>query len=91
MKATWTINGQRRAVDVPDDMPLLWVLRDVLDLKGTKFGCGVGAVRRLHGAPRRRAGALLPDCRCRDVGGAEDHDDRGLSADGSHPRAARLA
>jgi isoquinoline 1-oxidoreductase alpha subunit len=28
-------------VDVPPDMPLLWVLRDVLDLKGTKFGCGV--------------------------------------------------
>ena len=42
MKATWTVNGQRRAVDVPDDMPVLWVLRDILDLKGTKFGCGAG-------------------------------------------------
>ena len=42
MKATWTINGQPRAVDVPDDMPVLWVLRDILDLKGTKFGCGAG-------------------------------------------------
>ena len=41
MNATWTVNGQRRAVDVPDDMPLLWVLRDVVNLKGTKFGCGV--------------------------------------------------
>ena len=31
MKATWTINGQPTAVDVPDDMPVLWVLRDILD------------------------------------------------------------
>ena len=37
-----TINGKTSTVDVPADMPLLWVLRDVLDLKGTKFGCGVG-------------------------------------------------
>ena len=36
------INGQVRRVDVAADMPLLWVLRDVLDLPGTKFGCGLG-------------------------------------------------
>ena len=41
MQVTFTVNGTRRSVDVPSDMPLLWVLRDVLDLKGTKFGCGV--------------------------------------------------
>ncbi|MBK3799174.1 2Fe-2S iron-sulfur cluster binding domain-containing protein [Azospirillum brasilense] len=35
------INGQDRDVDVPGDMPLLWVLRDVLNLTGTKFGCGI--------------------------------------------------
>lgn len=35
------INGQEREVDVPDDMPLLWVLRDVLGLTGTKYGCGI--------------------------------------------------
>ena len=35
------VNGQRRTVDVPERMPLLWVLRDTLGLKGTKFGCGV--------------------------------------------------
>jgi isoquinoline 1-oxidoreductase subunit alpha len=35
------INGEPRSVDVPDDMPLLWVLRDVLGLTGTKFGCGI--------------------------------------------------
>lgn len=35
-----TINGQRRELDVAPDMPLLWALRDVLELTGTKFGCG---------------------------------------------------
>ncbi|MCQ6255319.1 (2Fe-2S)-binding protein [Pseudomonas sp. Q11] len=35
------INGLEREVDVPDDMPLLWVLRDVLGLTGTKYGCGI--------------------------------------------------
>jgi isoquinoline 1-oxidoreductase subunit alpha len=35
------INGEPRSVDVPDDMPLLWVLRDVLGMTGTKFGCGI--------------------------------------------------
>ena len=36
------VNGKPATVDAPADMPLLWVLRDLLDLKGTKFGCGVG-------------------------------------------------
>ena len=35
------INGQSREIDVPDDMPLLWVLRDELGMTGTKFGCGM--------------------------------------------------
>jgi isoquinoline 1-oxidoreductase alpha subunit len=38
---TLTINGEAKTVDVPDDMPLLWVLRDVLGMTGTKFGCGI--------------------------------------------------
>lgn len=37
-----TINGRRKTVDVDGDTPLLWVLRDKLDMVGTKFGCGVG-------------------------------------------------
>jgi isoquinoline 1-oxidoreductase alpha subunit len=41
MKYNLKINGQNRAVDVDPQMPLLWVLRDALDLKGTKFGCGM--------------------------------------------------
>ncbi|MCS7567495.1 (2Fe-2S)-binding protein [Pseudomonas aeruginosa] len=38
---TLVINGQALEVDVPDDMPLLWVLRDVLAMTGTKYGCGI--------------------------------------------------
>ena len=37
-----TVNGKSQTVDVPGDMPLLWVLRDVLNLRGTKYGCGIG-------------------------------------------------
>jgi isoquinoline 1-oxidoreductase alpha subunit len=39
---TLNVNGKLRKVDVPDEMPLLWTLRDVLDMTGTKFGCGMG-------------------------------------------------
>ncbi|HTS51737.1 MAG TPA: (2Fe-2S)-binding protein [Burkholderiales bacterium] len=35
------VNGQQHSVEAPDDMPLLWVLRDLLGLTGTKFGCGI--------------------------------------------------
>jgi isoquinoline 1-oxidoreductase subunit alpha len=40
-KFTLSINGQNHTVDVPPDMPLLWLLRDVVGLTGTKFGCGI--------------------------------------------------
>jgi isoquinoline 1-oxidoreductase alpha subunit len=60
--ATLTVNGERREVEVPPDMPLLWVLRDVLGLTGTKFGCGIaqcGACTvHLDGRPVRSC--LLP-------------------------------
>jgi isoquinoline 1-oxidoreductase alpha subunit len=39
---TFTLNGESRTVDLPSEMPLLWALRDVIGLTGTKFGCGVG-------------------------------------------------
>ncbi|HEY6282284.1 MAG TPA: (2Fe-2S)-binding protein [Burkholderiales bacterium] len=39
--ATLRINGREHTLDIPDDMPLLWVLRDVIGLTGTKFGCGI--------------------------------------------------
>jgi isoquinoline 1-oxidoreductase alpha subunit len=42
MAHTLRINGQSHTVDVEDDMPLLWVMRDILDIKGPKFGCGIG-------------------------------------------------
>jgi isoquinoline 1-oxidoreductase alpha subunit len=41
MKYDLRINGSTHSVDVPEDMPLLWVLRDVVGLTGTKFGCGI--------------------------------------------------
>ena len=40
MQYTLDVNGAKRSVDVDGETPLLWVLRDTLDLKGTKFGCG---------------------------------------------------
>ena len=39
---TLNVNGKPHSVDVPNDMPLLWTLRDVLNMTGTKFGCGMG-------------------------------------------------
>jgi isoquinoline 1-oxidoreductase alpha subunit len=39
---TLNVNGKPRKLDLPDDMPLLWTLRDVLGMTGTKFGCGLG-------------------------------------------------
>ncbi|WP_405112390.1 (2Fe-2S)-binding protein [Phaeobacter sp. BS52] len=43
MSTTLRINGTSHQVDLPDDVPLLWVLRDEIGLTGTKFGCGVAA------------------------------------------------
>ncbi len=43
MATTLTVNGTAHQVDLPDDVPLLWVLRDALGLTGTKYGCGVAA------------------------------------------------
>ena len=84
MKLTLKVNGKTTAVDVPPDMPLLWVLRDVLGLKGTKFGCGVaqcGACTvHLDGAPVRSCVTPVSG-----VKGAAITTIEGLSLDGSHP------
>src|SRR3954462_766201 len=42
MKVALTVNETRKEIDVDDDTPLVWILRDTLALTGTKFGCGVG-------------------------------------------------
>ena len=42
MAINLTVNGKQQVVDVDSSMPLLWVLRDVIGLTGTKFGCGIG-------------------------------------------------
>ena len=84
MKVTFKVNGKPAAVDVPGGMPLLWVLRDVLDLKGTKFGCGIaecGACTvHLDGEPIRSC--IVP---ASGVQGAHVTTIEGLSPDGSHP------
>src|ERR1700760_4843763 len=62
MSTSLRINGEDRSVDVPQEMPLLWVLRDVNGLTGTKFGCGIGqcgaCTVHLDGKPIRSC--LLP-------------------------------
>jgi isoquinoline 1-oxidoreductase alpha subunit len=84
MSISLKVNGKAVTVDVPPDMPLLWVLRDVLDLKGTKFGCGAaqcGACTvHLSGAPTRSC--VLPIAA---AAGAEVTTIEGLSPDGTHP------
>jgi isoquinoline 1-oxidoreductase subunit alpha len=78
------VNGKRTSVDAPPDMPLLWVLRDLLDLKGTKFGCGAAqcgacTVHR-NGSPIRSCVTPVSAAQ-----GAEITTIEGLSANGSHP------
>jgi len=84
MTVTFKVNGQSRTVDVPGDMPLLWVLRDVLDLKGTKFGCGIGqcgaCTVQINGIPARSCQRAVSR-----AAGAEITTIEGLSPDGSHP------
>ncbi|MBX2877122.1 MAG: (2Fe-2S)-binding protein [Saprospiraceae bacterium] len=81
---TLNINGKQREVDVDPEMPLLWVLRDELEMKGTKFGCGkalCGACTvHLNGAAIRSC--VLPVSA---TAGAQITTIEGLSEDGSHP------
>ena len=78
------VNGSEREVDAPADMPLLWVLRDLMNLTGTKFGCGVaqcGACTvHIDGAPLRAC--ITPVSA---VAGKKITTIEGLSTDGQHP------
>ena len=78
------VNGVERDVDAPPDMPLLWVLRDVLSLTGTKFGCGMaqcGACTvHLDGAALRACVTPVSAAVGKSITTIE-----GLSQDGSHP------
>lgn len=80
---TFTLNGAPTTVDAPPGMPLLWVLRDLLDLKGTKFGCGIsecGACTvHLNGRTTRSC-----QVRIETVEGDEVTTIEGLSPDGTH-------
>lgn len=81
---TLRINGEERDVDVTNDTPLLWVLRDHLDLPGTKFGCGIaqcGACTvHVDGRPVRSCSYPVSA-----VGNSEVTTIEGLSENGDHP------
>jgi len=84
MAFTFSVNGKSQTVDVAADMPLLWVLRDVLNLKGTKFGCGAGlcgaCTVHLDGRAVRSCQTQVGAVASKQVTTIE-----GLSADGTHP------
>jgi isoquinoline 1-oxidoreductase alpha subunit len=84
MATTLTINGERKAFEAPADMPLLWVLRDVLGLTGTKFGCGIAAcgacTLHVNGQAMRSCSVQISS-----VEGAEITTIEGLSPDSMHP------
>ena len=84
MPFTLTVNGKATTVDVPGDMPLLWVLRDVLNLKGTKFGCGIA---QCGACTVHRAGVAIRSCSTpvSTIGNAAITTIEGLSANGNHP------
>ena len=78
------VNGQTSTVDVPADMPLLWVVRDVLNLRGTKFGCGIGqcgaCTVHLGGRAVRSCQTTMSAATTAPITTIE-----GLSSDGTHP------
>jgi isoquinoline 1-oxidoreductase subunit alpha len=78
------VNGQSHTVDAAPDTPLLWVLRDLLDLKGTKYGCGIGQCRA---CTVHLNGKAVPSCQTpiSVVGSQSVTTIEGLSADGTHP------
>ncbi len=90
MKITFTVNGERRSLEAEPDMPLLWALRDLLGLKGAKYGCGVGCrrLRRVHRARQRTPDALVRGA-AEIVAGRRDPHHRGTRR--RAPRAAGVA
>ena len=84
MKLALTVNGARKDLDVDDDTPLVWVLRDSLGLTGTKFGCGVGVCGSCtileNGKAVRSCQIAASEAKDRSFTTIE-----GLSADASHP------
>jgi isoquinoline 1-oxidoreductase subunit alpha len=84
MAISFTLNGSRQTVDVPPQMPLLWVLRDTLGLTGTKFGCGMA----LCGACTVHVnGSAVRSCvtQMSSVAGKTVTTIEGLSVDTTHP------
>ena len=83
-RVTLKINGSDHPVDVPSDMPLLWALREKLNLTGTKYSCGIGECGSCTVLVDGRAvkSCMLPAAK---MEGREITTIEGLSPDGSHP------
>jgi isoquinoline 1-oxidoreductase subunit alpha len=79
-----TVNGRTVTVDVPEDTPLLWVIRDILDLKGTKYGCGMAlcgcCTVHINGEATRSCTTMISSAADKHITTLE-----GLSEDGTHP------
>jgi isoquinoline 1-oxidoreductase subunit alpha len=84
MSTKLTVNGKPITLNVPEDMPLLWVLRDVLNLRGTKYGCGIGqcGACTVHFGGRAVRSCQTPIAA---ADGAQITTIEGLSVDGTHP------
>jgi len=84
MPITFTLNGKSQSVDVDPQMPLLWVLRDTLNLTGTKFGCGMAlcGACTVHINGEATRSCVTPVSA---VSGKKVTTIEGLSSDGSHP------
>jgi isoquinoline 1-oxidoreductase subunit alpha len=84
MAISFTLNGKAQSVDVSPDMPLLWVLRDTLNMTGTKFGCGMAlcGACTVHINGEATRSCITP---VSSVSGKKVTTIEGLSADGSHP------
>jgi len=84
MATTFILNGKSQTVDVSPDMPLLWVLRDTLNMTGTKFGCGMAlcGACTVHINGEMTRSCITP---ISSVAGKKVTTIEGLSADGSHP------
>jgi len=84
MSYTITVNDQLHKTDVDGDMPLLWYLRDTLELTGTKYGCGIGLCSSctVHVDGRAEQACLT---KVSDADGKKVTTIEGLSKDGSHP------
>jgi len=84
MAIEFTLNGRAVRVDAPGEMPVLWALRDILNLTGTKYGCGIGACGActIHMDGKAVLGCVV---QLREAAGKTITTIEGLDPEGNHP------